>query len=80
MNTSNEFANALKDYEGKPETPFRMAVVSAYTGGKVYLTFYGENVQREKSYKRLASYTPVVGDTVICAKLNGSYTILGKVV
>lgn len=80
INNSNDFANSLLSYTDNKEVNFRMAVVTAYSSGKVYLTFYGEETQREKSYKRLSSYSPVVGDTVICAKLNGSYTILGKVV
>lgn len=80
MFDSNEFANKLKDYETPQEPSFRMATVSEVKSGLPYLTFYGEETQREKSYKRLASYTPAVGDKVICAKLNGSYTILGKVV
>lgn len=77
---SNDFTNSLKNYESAPEPSFRMAKVTAYTSGKLYLTFYGEDTQRQKAYKRLASYSPAVGDTVICARLNGSYTVLGKVV
>lgn len=77
--SSNEMANSLENIN-KIETSFRMATVTSYANGKVYLTFYGEESQREKPYKRLASYTPNVGDTVIVAKLNKSYTIMGKVV
>ena len=57
-----------------------MATVSEVSGDNVYITFYGEENQRVKSYKRLESYNPTVGDTVLVAKLNKSYTILGKVV
>lgn len=77
--TSNEMANSL-DAINTNDASFRMARVTQVSGSKVYLTFYGEEIQRGKSYKRLASYTPTVGDTVIVAKLNKSYTILGKVV
>lgn len=78
--TSNDFANALKNYEDKSTNSFRMATVTRIKSGKIYLTFYGEETEREKSYKRLSSYVPAVGDVVMCAMLNGSYTILGKVV
>lgn len=77
--TSNELANSLQDIN-KTSSSFKMATVTEVSGTDIYLTFYGEEEQRIKSYKRLASYTPAVGDIVIVAKLNKSYTILGKVV
>lgn len=77
--TSNAMANSLQEINKSSES-FKMATVSGITSEGVSLTFYGEERARDKSYKRLASYTPTVGDTVIVAKLNKSYTILGKVV
>lgn len=77
--TSNEMANSLQSIN-TTSTSFKMATISQVSGSDVYLTFYGEETQRIKSYKRLESYTPTVGDTVLVAKLNKSYTILGKVV
>lgn len=77
--TSNEMANSLQEIN-KTNTSFKMATVTEVTDEGVYLTFYGEEEQRVKSYKRLASYSPTEGDTVIVALLNKSYTILGKVV
>lgn len=79
INDSNDFANKLLNYGDKSETPFRMATVTSITNG-LFLKFYGEESARVKSFKRLSSYTPKIGDVVICAKLNGSYTVLGKVV
>lgn len=76
---SNEMANSLKSINTSSAT-FSMATVTSVTGGKVYLTFNGEENQREKNYKRIASYSPAVGDTVLVAKLNKSYTIIGKVI
>ena len=78
INNANEFANTIQE-DVAPSSAFRMATVTSITGG-VFLTFYGETTQRAKSYKHLASYTPAVNDTVICAKLNNTYTILGRVV
>lgn len=77
--TSNEMANSLQNIN-TTSTSFNMATVTEVAGNDVFLTFYGEEEQRDKSYKRLSSYTPNVGDTVLVAKLNKSYTILGKVV
>lgn len=77
--TSNEMANSLKQINTRSES-FKMATVTEINETGVFLTFYGEEEQRIKSYKRLNSYTPVIGDTVLVAKLNKSYTILGKVV
>ena len=77
--TSNEMANSLQEIN-KTSTSFKMATVTEVNGAAVFLTFYGEETQRIKSYKRLSTYSPAVGDTVLVAKLNKSYTILGKVV
>lgn len=77
--TSNEMANSLQNIN-TVSTSFKMAIVTELSGEDIFLTFYGEETQRIKSYKRLASYTPNVGDTVLVAKLNKSYTIMGKVV
>lgn len=77
--TSNDMANCLEKIN-TTEVSFRMATVEAVTGGKVYLTFYGDATPREKGYKRLSSYNPTVGDNVLVAKLKNSYTILGKVI
>lgn len=76
--TSNDMANALQN-NNETSTSFKMAVVSAVSGDGVSIIFNGEESQREKKYKRLASYNPTVGDKVLVAKLNKSYTILGKV-
>lgn len=77
--TSNEMANSLKDIN-TTSAAFKMATITEVNGDDVYLTFYGEEQQRVKNYKRLASYSPTVGDMVLVAILNKSYTILGKVV
>ena len=76
---SNEFANIIQE-PAASSSSFRMATVTEISNGEVFLTFYGEVEQREKSYKRLASYTPAVNDTVICARINNTYTILGRVI
>lgn len=75
---ANSMANDLKEINTESNS-FRMATITGVDEDNVYLTFYGEETQRVKSYKRLSSYSPSVNDTVICAKLNNTYTILGKV-
>ena len=57
-----------------------MAVVSSIRSGKIYLTFYGEEEMSQKPYKRLDSYMPSIGDTVVLQKVGSSYLITGKVV
>lgn len=79
MINANEFANTIQ--ENAPQSSvFRMATVTQVSSGNAYLTFYGEETQRIKSYKHLASYTPAVNDVVLCAKINNTYTILGRVI
>jgi len=77
--TANEMADSLQK-PSKSDVSFHMAEVTAVTSGAPYLTFYGDSSQRSKSYKYLSSYSPTVGDIVLCAKINGSYVILGEVV
>lgn len=62
------------------EETTKMAVVTNVLNGKVYLKFYGETEASLKPYKRIASYNPTVGDTVVLTKVGSSYLITGKVV
>ena len=73
---SNDF---LKSLEKPDEKIFKLATVSEVGGTDIYLTFYGEETQSEKSYKYLSSYNPAVGDTVCVSKINESWLVLGKV-
>ena len=56
-----------------------LGVVSSITDG-LFVRLNGEEQPREKSFKRIASYTPAVDDRVIIAKISGTYVVLGKVV
>lgn len=53
-------------------------VIATATGG-VQLQFDGDTESRQGIYKVLQSYTPAVGDDVICIKLSGTYIVLGKI-
>lgn len=60
---------------------YRMAVVDNVTSdNRPYIRFYGEKAASQKPYKYLQSYTPVVGDKVLVARVAKTYVILGKVV
>lgn len=62
------------------DKPYKMAVVDNVTGGRPYIRFYGEIAASQKPYKYLQSYTPIVGDKVLVARVAKTYVILGKVV
>lgn len=79
INNANEFVNIIQE-DTEPASVFRMATVTQIVSGNAFITFYGEETQREKSYTHLASYTPAENDKVICAKVNNTYTILGRVI
>ena len=79
INNANEFVNTIQG-DSEPASVFRMATITQIVGGKAFLTFYGEEMQREKSYTHLASYAPAENDKVLCAKINNTYTILGRVI
>ena len=56
-----------------------LAVVASITDG-LFIRLEGETEARTMSYKRLSSYTPVVDDRVLVAKISGTYVVLGTVV
>lgn len=59
---------------------YRMAIVDNVTNDRPYIRFYGEGAASQKTYKYLQSYTPVIGDKVLVARVAQTYVILGKVV
>uniref|UniRef100_UPI0032611151 hypothetical protein n=1 Tax=Clostridium sp. NkU-1 TaxID=1095009 RepID=UPI0032611151 len=77
-NPGQQIDELQKLFEG--EKAYRMAVVENVTGGRPYIRFFGENMASQKPYKYLQSYTPVVGDKVLVARVAKTYVILGKVV
>ena len=79
LNSNKLFKTIIKS-NGSSTQPSRMAIVTEIIGDAVYLTFYGEEEQSIKPYKRLSSYTPNLGDTVLLQKVNGSYLITGNII
>ena len=77
---SNKLLNTITNSKKEEEAQTRMAVVSSIRGGNIYLTFYGEEEMSQKPYKRLDSYMPSIGDTVVLQRVGSSYLITGKVV
>lgn len=77
---SNKLFNTITNAKSKKEAQTRMAVVTSISGNNIYLTFYGEEEMSQKPYKRLDSYVPAIGDTVVLQKVGSSYLITGKVV
>ena len=77
---SNKLLNTITNSKKEEEAQTRMAVVSSIRSVKIYLTFYGEEEMSQKPYKRLDSYMPSIGDTVVLQKVGSSYLITGKVV
>jgi hypothetical protein len=58
----------------------RLATVISIDGSGLTLRFDGETEARTKKYKRLASYTPSVGDRVFVVFISGTYIVMGKVI
>lgn len=57
-----------------------LAKVTGTASGGVLLQFDGDAEARQGTYKVLQSYTPSVGDSVICIKISGTYIVLGKII
>lgn len=64
-----------KQSRGK-ETEHRMAVVKGVSGNKMQLLFDGEQTASDKYYKGLATVS--VGKRVLCARVYGTYVVLGE--
>jgi len=77
---SNDLIRNIASATEKEEHVSSMATVASISNGKVYLKYYGETEASQKPTKRVSSYTPAVGDTVILQNINGSLVIVGKVV
>jgi len=76
---SNQLLETIKQSTEQPEAGVRLATVSSVSGSYVYVKFYGDSTASRKSYKRLSSYSPSTGDTVLMINVNGSYVIAGRV-
>lgn len=56
-----------------------LAKVTGTASGGVLLQFDGDTEARQGAYKILQSYSPTVGDSVVCIKISGTYVVLGKI-
>lgn len=76
---SNDLLSTIKSASSSPSESARLGTVTG-AGDALKIKFYGDEVASQKSYKRLSSYSPSVGDTVLIVNVNGSYVVVGKVV
>ena len=56
-----------------------LATVTAIVGDGVRLRLEGEADAGQKTYRRLASYTPAVGDRVYLARVSGTFLVIGAI-
>lgn len=56
---------------------FRMAKVISYTADKAVVQFDGEDTASTKAYKRIYNTTIASGDRVLCARVSGTYVVIG---
>ena len=73
---SNEFLSKIKDED---KAVFKIAVITKVESSELYLKFYGEESESQKTYKFLDNYSPVKGDVVCVARINESWLVLGKI-
>lgn len=59
---------------------FKLAVVKSISSGKTIVQFDGEEESSNKSYSRLGSYLPTVGDRILLLNVGGTYVIAGEIV
>ncbi len=78
MNT-DDFKDIIKSLTKKDEkSTYRIGTIADATG-KPKIRFAGETNASQKRYTFLDSYTPVVGDRVLLARVQGTYVVLGKI-
>lgn len=61
-----------------PET--RLAMLSRVSSGKYYVTFYGEEEESKKPYKKLNNVNIGYNQPLLMQKINGTYVIIGNLV
>lgn len=54
-------------------------VIDFFENGSAQVQFHGETEPSVKEYPYLASYIPMVGDTVLMLGVGGSYVIVGSI-
>lgn len=67
----------IKDPGG--EYNFRMATVVSATESTAKVKFDGDDTSSAKEFKRLCGVSVSAGDRVLCAKISGTYIVLGTV-
>jgi len=78
MVDSTDIVNLQEETE---ENKLKLATVTElFENGTAKIKFYGEEIESEKEYSYLASYTPKINDVVLLVKLLDTYIILGKVI
>lgn len=70
--------NAFLQPKTDQQSSVSLAQVKDVSTDGVLVQFDGEEKAREKRYKFLQSYAPSVGDFVLCAKISGTYIVIGK--
>lgn len=58
---------------------FRMAKVISYTANTAVVQFDGEDTASTKAYKRIYGVTITTGDRVLCARVSGTYVVIGAI-
>ena len=70
----------LDESRGQPTGAVFMAEVGAVSPAGATLVLPGQETATQKSYKRLASESELwPGDLVLCARVSGTYVVLGKI-
>lgn len=70
----------INETQQEQEPAFKLATVTIASGSNFKIKFDGEEVESQKIYKRLSTYSPQKGDRVLLAVISGTYVVLGKVV
>lgn len=83
MISPNDFIGIISEMiDEKSKSSFLMATMGLPEGGdskKWRILFPGETQISTKAYSHLSSYQPQSGDTVLLARVNNTYVILGKI-
>lgn len=77
--SSNNLLKTIVSATDKETQNAKLAIVSDVSSNGAKLRFYGDDIVSQKHFKRLSSYVPNQGDTVLVINVNGSYVIAGKV-
>lgn len=76
----NSAVEQAQDERKDKQEVFKIGTVTAlFPNGNAKIKFDGESIASQKKYSYISTYTAMVNDRVMLARVSGTWVILGKI-